>query len=187
MKRKPATKAELAHLAAVKRLPCIACELMGCAPQCGATEAHHALSGGRRRGHEYTVSLGTWHHRGVLLRGWTKDEMTAWYGPSLANGSKPFHAAFGDNEFLLAETVKLLKQQSVDCVNAIRIDRGIAIPEGRTTPWPFHAMVKGESFLVPEKRLSALKSAVTTWHKKHHGDKFIVRKVDGGFRCWKVT
>lgn len=71
-------------------------------------------------------------------------------------------------------------------MTAIRIDKGIPIPE-RTTAWPFHAMVKGESFLVPAKKFSALKSAVTHWHKQRPGEKFTVRKVDGGVRCWKVV
>ena len=71
-------------------------------------------------------------------------------------------------------------------MNAIRIDRNIPLPEGRT-PWPFHAMVKGESFLVPAKKAATLKSAVAVWHRKHPGDKFTIRTVDGGVRCWKVA
>jgi hypothetical protein len=114
MKRK-ATKTELAHLAAVKRLPCIACRRHGFLfTQCGITEAHHTLVGGRRRGHMYVVSLGAWHHRGQLLPGWTKAEMEEGYGPSLANGSKPFHEAFGSDSDLLAETEQLLAKQSVE-------------------------------------------------------------------------
>jgi hypothetical protein len=114
MKRK-ATKAELAHLAAVKRLPCVACRRYGFLfTQCGITEAHHTLIGGRRRGHMYVVSLGAWHHRGQLLPGWSVKMMTELFGPSLANGSKPFHAAFGDDESLLAETEQLLAKQSVE-------------------------------------------------------------------------
>jgi hypothetical protein len=117
MKRKPATKAELAHLARVKALPCLACRRRfqhGFYDQCGVTEAHHLLVGGRRRGHMHVVSLGSWHHRGQLLPGWTKAEMEEGYGPSLANGSKPFHEAFGSDADLLAETEQLLAKQSVE-------------------------------------------------------------------------
>lgn len=112
--RKPATKAEKARLARVKQLPCIACLKLGMLIQCGPTEAHHLLSGGRRRGHAFTVSLGVYHHRGLPDRGHSITEMEKWYGPSLANGSKPFHEAFGSDEALLAETNKLLDEQSVE-------------------------------------------------------------------------
>lgn len=108
MSRKPATKAEKAHLQKVKALPCAACVKRKLLIQCGITEAHHTLSGGRRRGHMHVVSLGTWHHRAVPLSGWTSAEMTAYFGPSLANGSKPFHAAFGTPEELLEETNRAL-------------------------------------------------------------------------------
>jgi hypothetical protein len=112
MKRK-ATKAELAHLAAVKRLPCLACRKQWRA-QPSITEGHHVLSGGKRRGHMYVVPLCRWHHQSELSLGFTKDAMTVVYGPSLANGSKPFHEAFGSDLELLAETEQLLAKQSVE-------------------------------------------------------------------------
>lgn len=118
MKRKPATKAELAHLGRVKQLPCVACQQHFqrtnelAVMQCGVTESHHALSGGRRRGHMHIVSLGSWHHRAIPLQGWTAAEMEAFFGPSLANGSKPFHESFGTDEELLALTNQLLNKHS---------------------------------------------------------------------------
>lgn len=114
MKRKPPTKAESARLAAVKRLPCIACVRYGTSPQAGITEAHHLLLGGRRIGHQATVSLCEWHHRAVPIYGCTSAKMTELWGPSLANGSKPFHAAFGSDQDLLDETNRLLSEQSVE-------------------------------------------------------------------------
>lgn len=80
-------------------------------PQCGVTEVHHTLSGGRRRGHEFVVSLGAWHHRAVTLPNWTAEQMADWFGPSLALGSRPFHEAFGTDSELLAQVNKLLEGQ----------------------------------------------------------------------------
>jgi hypothetical protein len=114
MKRK-ATKAELAHLAAVKRLPCLACVKYGHHTiQCGVTEGHHTLSGGRRRGHMFVIPLGRWHHQGIPLAGWKVEVMNKMFGPSLRLASKRFHAEFGNDESLLAETEQLLAKQSVE-------------------------------------------------------------------------
>lgn len=113
--RKPATKAELARLARVKQLPCLACVKFGLHDiQCGATEANHLLSGGKRRGHDSTVPLGIWHHRGIPLDGWSLHAMNAMFGPSLRLTSKKFHAEFGSDAELLAETEQLLAKQSVE-------------------------------------------------------------------------
>lgn len=51
--------------------------------------------------HDKTVSLGAWHHMGTPHEGWTRHSMRVEYGPSLAEGSKPFHAKFGSNKQLL--------------------------------------------------------------------------------------
>lgn len=69
---------------------------------------HHLLSGGRRRGHMFGVCLCGWHHRGLLDWGWTHQEMRDYFGPSLAEGSKPFHETFGSDEALLAKQSELL-------------------------------------------------------------------------------
>jgi hypothetical protein len=108
--RKPPTKAESARLGRVKQLPCIACLKRG-VPQGLPTECHHTLSGGKRRGHSFVVSLCQWHHRGLLLDRWSKADMTRVFGPSLANGSKPFHAAFGSDDELLAEVDQLIERR----------------------------------------------------------------------------
>lgn len=112
-KAKPATKAEREHLAAVKSLPCVACSHLGIAGPyvCGPTEAHHLLSGNKRRGHMFVLPLGSWHHRAVLQGSLTFVGMRALYGPSLAHGSKPFHAAFGSDDELLARVNELLAQR----------------------------------------------------------------------------
>ena len=105
------TKAERAHLAAVKALPCVACGQLWIGSVCGHTEVHHLLSGNKRRGHMFVLPLGRWHHQSVPLVGWTTASMNGIYGPSLAHGSKPFRALFGDDETLLARVNAMLAQR----------------------------------------------------------------------------
>lgn len=92
----------------VKSLPCIACQHEGVAKQCGVTEEHHLNLGGKagqkRRGDDYSIPLGSWHHRGVRPFGMSSDAMTALYGPSLALDSKQFRFAYGSDDQLLALT-----------------------------------------------------------------------------------
>jgi hypothetical protein len=92
----------------VRQLPCIACEIRGMAAQCGPTEAHHLNLGGhagmKRRGDEFQIPLGPWHHRGAPLAGLSQKQMATIYGPSLALQSKAFRAAFGSDDELLALT-----------------------------------------------------------------------------------
>lgn len=65
-------------------------------------ENHHTLSGGIRRGHRFTFGNCLWHHRALLLPGFTTSSMTARYGPSLVKGSKPFHDVYGSDDELIA-------------------------------------------------------------------------------------
>lgn len=65
-------------------------------------ERHHTLSGGLTIGHRFSFGNCTWHHKGDLAHGYTTSRMTAHYGPSLAKGSKPFHAVYGSDADLIA-------------------------------------------------------------------------------------
>lgn len=92
------TKAEAARMDAIKELGrCVACRNHAWQ----YVEVHHLLSGGRRRGHMYTVGLCPWHHRGVLNEGESQKVIADSIGPSLAHGSKPFRAWFGTDDQLL--------------------------------------------------------------------------------------
>lgn len=101
---KPRTKAEQARFGLMKQQGiCVACKLRGKQPAYPIhIEIHHLLSGGRRIGHSATVSLCVWHHRALPLWGMTHDECRQEFGPSLAEGSKPFRAEFGADKELLA-------------------------------------------------------------------------------------
>lgn len=103
------TRAESERMERLKELPCVACAgtAFGRLLPCGPTEVHHLISGNKRRGHQFTIPLGSWHHRGSAQRDRLGAEMT--YGPSLALSSKRFHAVFGSDDELLAATNKMLE------------------------------------------------------------------------------
>lgn len=105
------TKAEAARMSKLKAMACIACHsgkarLMNVS----GSEVHHLLSGNRRRGHMFTIPLCAWHHRAAIGPLWTKKYAREMLGPSLADGSKPFHAMFGSDDSLLEATNKLLEK-----------------------------------------------------------------------------
>jgi hypothetical protein len=69
-------------------------------------EIHHFTVGGRhgqkRRGHDYTIGLNQWSHRGIPLPGWTAEECAARLGPSYAQEPAAFRERFGSDDDLLA-------------------------------------------------------------------------------------
>ena len=106
MSKKPPTKAESEHMDKVARAGCVVCRL-----QHGAyvdAQVHHMTSGGRRRGHMFTIPLCPWHHEAVPNTGLTPQYMKQIYGPSFAESRSEFEAAFGTEEYLLEETRKWL-------------------------------------------------------------------------------
>lgn len=101
------TKAEAERLERITRGECICCQLNHAMGYVRAAfhgcDAHHLLSGGRRRGHRFTIGACPWHHRGIRpYREMTDREAAEVFGPSLAHGSKPFHAVYGSDDQLLA-------------------------------------------------------------------------------------
>lgn len=109
------TLAEAAWLRMVKEAGCVCCAARGYDREPGGplAEAHHLLSGGIRRGHMHTVGLCAWHHRGrLIVSGWTHASHRRLLGPSLAEGSVPFHEAFGVDDALMAATHALIARQT---------------------------------------------------------------------------
>lgn len=109
------TLAEAAWLRMVKEAGCVCCAARGYDREPGGplAEAHHLLSGGIRRGHMHTVGLCAWHHRcRLIVTGWTHATHRRLLGPSLAEGSVPFHEAFGDDDALMAATHALIARQT---------------------------------------------------------------------------
>ena len=106
---KSRTKAEDARFDAIKRGPCMACIQRGIdLSGQGLVEVHH-LQGKKR--HDLTVGLCIWSHRGRVFDFHSHDEMRTHYGPSLAEGSKPFHAEFGSNAELLERQNEYLESK----------------------------------------------------------------------------
>lgn len=70
-----------------REVGCVACTMLDVFNE---ADFHHIVSGGRRLGKMRGYPLCPYHHRGV----------GEGVGPSLAHGSKPFHAVFGTDEYL---------------------------------------------------------------------------------------
>ena len=91
-------KADKSRMQAIKDSGCICCLLATGKTQ--APDVHHLTSGGRREGHQATLGLCGYHHRG-LLDGQSKQFVSGLLGPSYAWGRKGFQQHFGTDEQLL--------------------------------------------------------------------------------------
>lgn len=98
------TKAQQARFDAIKHIGCIACREcgIGWAP----AEIHHLTVGGKhgqkRRGHDFTVGLCCFHHRGEPLPWQDK------CGPSYALQPRAFRERFGQDDVLLEKQNALI-------------------------------------------------------------------------------
>lgn len=96
---KALTKADEERRRKIHAGNCMACERRGIdLTNTGYVQWHH-LAGKKR--HDLTIGLCYWHHQGRPIDDQSHEYCRQFYGPSLAEGSKPFHAEFGSNEFLL--------------------------------------------------------------------------------------
>lgn len=104
------TKAQQAHQDAQRAHGCAMCRVLGFSfrnlPEgmspCGATEIHHRttgdLHGQKQLGHDQTIALGSWHHRGQLQARYpTRDLMRDRFGPSLHHHKRAFLDVVQDN------------------------------------------------------------------------------------------
>ena len=95
------TKAQQARFDALKRMNCIACEKEG---EQALAEIHHLVDKGYRKhsgGHDATIPLCKWHHRGESIYGARASEEM--FGPSLALSKRAFVERYGSERELLAE------------------------------------------------------------------------------------
>jgi hypothetical protein len=104
----PPTPAQVARWDRMREIGCICCLQIN-AISWGQLEIHHRQ---KRLGHDETICLCAWHHRGVLQPGWTLSQMEWTYDASLARASKSFRRTFGLDEQLLALQNSLLEQRS---------------------------------------------------------------------------
>jgi hypothetical protein len=103
------------RFAGLKAIGCLACRKeKQLSVTCGPAEIHHLNSFGHagmaRRGDEYTIGLGAWHHKGEPPEGMTASEATFVFGPSLARSSKRFREAYGTDDELLNDANERLAQ-----------------------------------------------------------------------------
>lgn len=110
------TVAQAARIVAAKEGPCMACVVLGedDRQRCDAEgcDFHHMKSGNIRRGHEFGIALCVWHHRGYPLSGLTSKQMRELFGPSLMDGSRLFHEAFGSDDVLLERQNQLINNST---------------------------------------------------------------------------
>lgn len=106
---KPATRAERKRYQRLHEMGCIIDRMSPSECYNLPVEVQHLTSGGRRLGNEFTIPLCSWHHRAQLPCGMTSSQASLLYGPSFAKSRKEFEATYGSEEFLLAETNKLLE------------------------------------------------------------------------------
>ena len=69
-----------------------------------------------------------------------------------------------------------------------KIEKAIEVPPiktGRYTKYPFHEMNIGDSFFAIDIPAENLRSAASYFGLRNKR-KYMVRKVDGGVRCWRM-
>lgn len=95
------TAAQAHRFALIKEIGCICCWIKG-VPRVPA-DIHHLTIGGKhgqkRRGHDDTIGLCQWHHRGVLP--YLGAQLAAGLGPSYALEPRKFREQFGTDDQLL--------------------------------------------------------------------------------------
>ncbi len=100
-------KADSTRMQAIKESGCICCLLITGKTQ--APDVHHLTSGSRRRGHQATIGLCPYHHRGHL-NGVSKQVILGLVGPSYAWGRRGFQEFFGSDDLLLKIQNVILKR-----------------------------------------------------------------------------
>jgi len=70
------------------------------------------------------------------------------------------------------------------------IDKNVPVPDSRTlksTRYGFDKMEVGDSIFIPsDKPLPGIHSAPCYYAIRHPGTKFTTRKVEGGYRIWRI-
>ncbi len=106
------TKAQVKRFEAIVAIGCIASRKFGAGKR--PAEVHHlnvcSQPGGKRRGHDFTIGLSAWSHRGVPLEGRSDEYMLKVFGPSWAKHKRKFIETFGTDDELLAYQNDLIKE-----------------------------------------------------------------------------
>ena len=91
-----------------RRMELIGEQIFGCIPclledlPFRAATVQHVVEGGKRLGHQATYGLCPWHHFATKPDpGMSKTTILKVFGPSLANGSKPYRERYGSEAMLV--------------------------------------------------------------------------------------
>ena len=76
-------------------------------------------------------------------------------------------------------------------MNEIKVEKGVEIPPMKAhNKYPWDRLEVGDSFFVTltNRNEHSLRSSLAACanNRSRRGNKFIVRKVDGGFRVWRT-
>ena len=97
------TKAQAARFDAIRDVGCIVAKMRGLRRI--PCEIHHLTVGGKhgqkRRGHDFTIGLNPWSHRGEAFGGWSPAQCLEMFGPSYALQPRRFREEIGRDEALL--------------------------------------------------------------------------------------
>ncbi len=106
------TIAEQKRMDAITDIGCIVAHSLGLGYV--PCEVHHLTVGGKhgqkRRGHEFTVGLNPWSHRGEPFGNWNAVQCEAMFGPSYARQPRRFRQEIGNDDYLLDLQNTLLEQ-----------------------------------------------------------------------------
>lgn len=106
--RKPPTVADLERFAKLRTLGCVVSHIYF--NRWEPAEIHHLVEGRKRLGHQFTIPLSPWFHRGIPPQmDMRPSQATKELGPSIAHGKKPFARKFGTERELLERTNKLIE------------------------------------------------------------------------------
>lgn len=106
------TMAQRQRMDAIRDMGCIVAQAlgMGYVP----CEVHHLTVGGKhgqkRRGHDFTIGLNPWSHRGEAFGGMSADTCERLFGPSYAKQPRRFRLEIGTDDYLLDLQNTLLEQ-----------------------------------------------------------------------------
>jgi hypothetical protein len=109
------TAAQAARFDAIREAGCLVAQILGIGWL--PAEIHHMTTGGKhgqkRLGHDASIGLNCWSHRGVPLDGWTPAMCAEVLGPSYAHQPRLFRAVYGNDVELLARQNAILGDEAV--------------------------------------------------------------------------
>lgn len=111
------TKAHQRRFQMMQHFGCIASYIEGRSGEPG--DIHHLLSGGERIGHEATICLAPWFHRGNPPGGMTIAQAKAMFGPSMKHHPREFRARYGTDAELLKLQNELLAEAEKTVISRI--------------------------------------------------------------------